>query len=202
MFEAYSNDFKLFFIILLNVILFTIIFYFFTSKDSISNSSIILTLMTLIISIIWIWFAINFLLSLLNTISILFNIPKLFINLTILPFGNNIPELIFNLKLSKLGYREMSLSGSISKPLFNLLIGLGLSLSKIIIKKGKITFDHLKNNNIISIVFIIFSFINIISLGLEVAFLKFHLNVRLAFVRLVFYLLFILLFCIMIFFKS
>ena len=96
----------------------------------------------------------------------------------------------------------MSLSGSISKPLFNLLIGLGLSLSKIIIKKGKITFDHLKNNNIISIVFIIFSFINIISLGLEVAFLKFHLNVRLAFVRLVFYLLFILLFCIMIFFKS
>ena len=83
MFEAYSNDFKLFFIILLNVILFTIIFYFFTSKDSISNSSIILTLMTLIISIIWIWFAINFLLSLLNTISILFNIPKLFINLTI-----------------------------------------------------------------------------------------------------------------------
>ena len=160
------------------------------------NNSKFFSIISLIISIIWIWFSINFLLSLLITISNLLNIPKIFLNLTILSYGTSISELILNLRLSKFGYKEMALSDSISGPLFNLLIGLGLSLTKLIIKKGKIRIDHSNNKFFISIFFLIFSLVNLASIGLQVKTSNFHLNVNLAFVRFTFYFLFVTIFCI------
>ena len=72
------------------------------------------------------------------TISNIININKYFLGMTILTYGNSISDLMLNLSLVNLGYSEMALSGSISGPLFNLLIGLGIPLIKFNVKIGKI----------------------------------------------------------------
>lgn len=66
--------------------------------------------------------------------------------MTILAFGNSVPgnyyliilDLTINISLAKNGFGEMGIAGSIAGPLFNLLIGLGISLIKLNIIKGYI----------------------------------------------------------------
>ena len=99
---------------------------------------ILICFLTLIMSLIWIWFIANILISLLMTISTLMNINESFLGMTILTYGNSISDLMLNLSLVKLGYGEMALSGSISGPLFNLLIGLGIPLVKLNLVQGGI----------------------------------------------------------------
>ena len=58
--------------------------------------------------------------------------------MTLLAFGNSAPgkiilnniDLSVNISLAKAGYGEMAIAGSIAGPLFNVLIGLGISLIK------------------------------------------------------------------------
>jgi sodium/potassium/calcium exchanger 6 len=78
------------------------------------------------------------------TISTIININKYFLGMTILTYGNSISDLMLNLSLVNLGYSEMALSGSISGPLFNLLIGLGIPLIKLNVKLGNINNKYLE----------------------------------------------------------
>ena len=68
--------------------------------------------------ILWILFACNILISLLNDFANMMKIPNSFMAMTILNFGNNFPEMILNIRFAKLGYGEMAISSSLSSPLF------------------------------------------------------------------------------------
>lgn len=46
---------------------------------------------------------------------------------TVLAWGNSIGDLMANLSIAKKGYAEMAMTGCYAAPLFNLLLGLGLS---------------------------------------------------------------------------
>jgi sodium/potassium/calcium exchanger 6 len=76
--------------------------------------------------------------------------------MTLLSFGNSSPDLALNCALAKAGYGEMGLAGSIAGPLFNLLMGLGMSLIKNTIERlyniniVKLTVYHLIYSKIIS----------------------------------------------------
>ena len=50
--------------------------------------------------------------------------------MTILAVGNALPDFLIDCTLSKSGYAEMALSGTIGSPVFSLLFGFGLSLIK------------------------------------------------------------------------
>jgi Ca2+/Na+ antiporter len=154
---------------------------------------------TLVLSLIWIWFTANILISLLMAMANLMNIPDSFLGMTILTYGNSVPDLMLNLSLVKLGYGEMALSGSIAGPLFNLLMGLGLPLLKLNLKKGGIDIVFFDKSNIIGVLCLGFLFVNLIALGLQARCAKYHLNIKLAVVRFIFYVLFFVLICFMIF---
>ena len=129
------------FIFLIIIVISFILYYYSSSNNILLNYPIIINVFTLIMSLVWIWFTANILISLLMTIANLMNINESFLGMTILTYGNSVSDLMLNLSLVKLGYGEMALSGSISGPLFNLLIGLGIPLLKLNIKEGGINID-------------------------------------------------------------
>lgn len=81
-------------------------------------------------SAIWIWVTANFLIDLLQLFGILTGFPPSLLGLTILAWGNSIGDLMANLSIAKKGYAEMAMTGCYAAPLFNLLLGLGLSSLK------------------------------------------------------------------------
>ena len=91
----------------------------------------LISLITFVMSLMWIWFTANILIDLLKAIGLLLNIPDTFLGMTVLTFGNSVTDLALNISLVKGGYGEMALAGSLAGPVFNLLVGLGSSLLKI-----------------------------------------------------------------------
>lgn len=135
------------------------------------------------------------------TISSLLNINKSFLGMTILTYGNSISDLMLNLSLVNLGYGEMALSGSIAGPLFNLLIGLGIPLIKLNIKNGAINIDIFNTNNKIGIICLIFLIGNLLTLGIQAKIHKYHLNIKFALIRYIFYFSFFIIICLITFIK-
>ena len=151
-YEFYFSHFWIFIIILIVIISISILIYYLSTKIEINQYPIIIHFLTLILSLIWIWFTANILISLLMTISTIININKYFLGMTILTYGNSISDLMLNLSLVNLGYSEMALSGSISGPLFNLLIGLGIPLIKLNVKLGNINIEFFNKDNLIGVI--------------------------------------------------
>jgi sodium/potassium/calcium exchanger 6 len=132
-------------------------------------------------------------------ISTIININKYFLGMTILTYGNSISDLMLNLSLVNLGYSEMALSGSISGPLFNLLIGLGIPLIKLNIKSGNINIEIFNKDNLIGIICLFLLIGNLITLIIQAKFSDYHLTNKLAIIRFLFYFTFFIIICIITF---
>ena len=198
-YEFYFSHFWVFIIILIVIISISILIYYLSTKIEINQYPIIIHFLTLILSLIWIWFTANILISLLMTISTIININKYFLGMTILTYGNSISDLMLNLSLVNLGYSEMALSGSISGPLFNLLIGLGIPLIKLNIKSGNINIEIFNKDNLIGIICLFLLIGNLITLIIQAKFSDYHLTNKLAIIRFLFYFTFFIIICIITF---
>ena len=143
-------------------------------------------------SLLWIWYTCNILVSLLKDIADLIQIPNSFMGMTILTYGNSIPDLLLNIRLAKKGYGEMAVSSTIAGPLFSLLVGLGISLIKTNLKIGTINFNFFNKSNIINILALIFLFINLICLAIISKLQNYVLNIKLSYFVFSFYFVFLL----------
>ena len=112
------------------VILLAIVIKFQTKRGILPNMVKTLSVMCFLMSMIWIWFCAELLVSMLKTFGLIFNIPSAFLGMTFLAFGNSLPELAVNCSLAKNGYSQMAISGSVGGPLFNLVFGFGFTLIK------------------------------------------------------------------------
>lgn len=86
------------------------------------------------LSIVWIWFTADILIDILNLFGILSGINPSLLGLTILAWGNSSGDLMANLSIAKKGFSEMAMTGCYAGPLFNALIGLGLTTLRINMK--------------------------------------------------------------------
>ena len=198
-YEFYLNHILIFILILTLIISLSVLIYYISTKYEINKYPIIIHFLTLILSLIWIWFTANLLISLLMAISTIININKYFLGMTILTYGNSISDLMLNLSLVNLGYSEMALSGSISGPLFNLLIGLGIPLIKLNIKSGNINIEIFNKDNLIGIICLFLLIGNLITLIIQAKFSDYHLTNKLAIIRFLFYFTFFIIICIITF---
>lgn len=198
-YEFYLNHILIFILILTLIISLSVLIYYTSTKYEINKYPIIIHFLTLILSLIWIWFNANLLISLLMAISTIININKYFLGMTILTYGNSISDLMLNLSLVNLGYSEMALSGSISGPLFNLLIGLGIPLIKLNIKSGNINIEIFNKDNLIGIICLFLLIGNLITLIIQAKFSDYHLTNKLAIIRFLFYFTFFIIICIITF---
>ena len=198
-YEFYLNHILIFILILTLTISLSVLMCCVSTKYEINKYPIIIHFLTLILSLIWIWFTANLLISLLMAISTIININKYFLGMTILTYGNSISDLMLNLSLVNLGYSEMALSGSISGPLFNLLIGLGIPLIKLNIKSGNINIEIFNKDNLIGIICLFLLIGNLITLIIQAKFSDYHLTNKLAIIRFLFYFTFFIIICIITF---
>lgn len=173
----------------------SLLIYYFELKHSIDQYPIIIHFSTLVLSLIWIWFTANILISLLMAVSTILNINEYFLGMTILTYGNSISDLMLNLSLVNLGYTEMALSGSISGPLFNLLIGLGIPLIKFNVKIGNINIEIFNKSNLIGIICLFILIGNLVTLGIQAKLNNYHLNNKFAIIRYLFYFTFFIIIC-------
>jgi sodium/potassium/calcium exchanger 6 len=129
------------------------------------------------------------------TISTIININEYFLGMTILTYGNSISDLMLNLSLVSLGYSEMALSGSISGPLFNLLVGLGIPLIELNFKVGTINIEIFNNNNLIGVICLFLLIGNLTTLIIQAKLNDYHLNNKFAIIRYLFYFTFFIIIC-------
>jgi len=101
-------------------------------RTSLPNCEWVLLISALIMSMIWIYTITTILIQMVNDSQFLlpFEISRSFLIMTILAVGNALPDFLIDCTLSKSGYAEMALSGTIGSPVFSLLFGFGLSLIK------------------------------------------------------------------------
>ena len=101
-------------------------------RGSLPNCEWVLLISALIMSMIWIYVVTKILVQMINDSQFLlpFDVSRSFLIMTVLAVGNALPDFLIDCTLSRNGYAEMALSGTIGSPVFSLLFGFGLSLIK------------------------------------------------------------------------
>ena len=89
----------------------------------------IMAIFGFIMSIVWIAFTSDFVVDLLWIIGLILSIPKSLLGLTLLAVGNCLGDMNANVAMTKKGFGEMAVTGCLAGPVFNILFGLGISLS-------------------------------------------------------------------------
>ena len=78
-------------------------------------------------SMCWIYLLCEIIVTLLELIGVITGLPSSFLGLTILSWGNSLGDHFASISISKSGFGEMAITGCMAGPVFNLMLGLGLT---------------------------------------------------------------------------
>ncbi len=84
-------------------------------------------LWSFLMSIIWIYMLANIIVDALVMYECISGISAALLGLTVLSWGNSVGDAFASIAISKKGFGEMAFTGCIAGPVFNLLLGLGLT---------------------------------------------------------------------------
>ena len=87
-----------------------------------------LTILSFVMSILWICSICEVMVDLLSLLGILLNLPISILGLTMLAWGNSAGDFCANPAIAKLGMQQTAITACFAGPLFNTLIGFGVSL--------------------------------------------------------------------------
>ncbi|KAG3117458.1 hypothetical protein PI124_g4235 [Phytophthora idaei] len=99
----------------------------------------LLICLAFVMSVIWIMNVANEVLSVLETLGQLFGISSSVLGVSVLAWGNSIGDLVSNMAIARDGFPTMAFAGCFAGPMFNLLVGIGLSLTIAIISRGPLS---------------------------------------------------------------
>jgi len=99
--------------------------------------SVPIALYGFVIAATWIDTIADSLVSLLNFIGIILNIPTPVLGLTLLAWGNSMSDLSANMTMARKGLANMAMTACFAGPVFNILVGLGLGFSSLAAISGK-----------------------------------------------------------------
>lgn len=114
-------------------------------------------------SVFWIWLFANILIDMLKILGLLTGLPTTFLGLTVLAWGNSIGDFMANTSIARKGFVEMAFTGCFASPLFNILLGLGISTLRVNLQvEGGIRFSHKDPHSAVPETLIIGSLIGLI----------------------------------------
>jgi sodium/potassium/calcium exchanger 6 len=116
-------------------------FVAFTSEPDLPPQGILLApylVLAFVMSVIWIMNIANEVLALLETLGNLFGISDSVLGVSVLAWGNSIGDLVSNTAIARDGFPTMAFAGCFAGPMFNLLVGIGASLTIATIKRGPV----------------------------------------------------------------
>lgn len=100
----------------------------------------------------------------LNLLGIVLNLPNELLGMTLLAWGNSVGDFLANVSIAKIGLSQTALTACYAGPVFNILVGLGISLC-LATYEGPLEFPLLsKPTIVISICFLLLSLALSISL--------------------------------------
>ncbi|XP_038075342.1 mitochondrial sodium/calcium exchanger protein-like isoform X2 [Patiria miniata] len=88
------------------------------------------------VSVLWIYSVANEIVNLLQMYGLVFQLSNAILGLTLLAWGNSIGDLVSDIAVAKQGYPRMAVAACFGGPLFNMLLGIGISCTIACIKHG------------------------------------------------------------------
>ena len=82
-----------------------------------------------VMSILWIKFSTDCIMDLLKLFGFVTKLPTSLFGLTILAWGNDLGDMSADVAMTKKGFGEMAITGTMAGPIFNVLVGMGLSMT-------------------------------------------------------------------------
>lgn len=123
--------------------------------------TIIWTLIAFGMCIFWIYLIAGELVTCLSALGNVLGIPSGFLGLTVLAWGNSMGDFFTNTSVARQGLGEMALAGCYGGPVFNILVGLGVSFSYACFLNYPNSYTvKLDNSSILSIVFLYIALIS------------------------------------------
>lgn len=101
------------------------------------------------------------LIACLSSMGEILHLPPAFLGLTVLAWGNSVGDLFTNTAVARQGLGEMAIAGCYGGPVFNILIGLGVSLVYASAQSYPEPFHFkLDTSSILSLSFLLFSLLS------------------------------------------
>lgn len=94
----------------------------------------LLSLAGFVVSIAWISTVASQVVAVLKTFAIILNMSHAILGLTVFAVGNSLGDLVADITVARLGYPVMALSACFGGPMLNILLGIGLSGSYLLIR--------------------------------------------------------------------
>eukprot|EP01036_Dinobryon_divergens_P030199 gene30199-39402_t len=133
--------------------------------------SIIWSLLAFAMCIFWIYMLAGELISCLSILGVILHLPPAFLGLTVLAWGNSVGDLFTNTAVARQGLGEMAIAGCYGGPIFNILVGLGVSLIFGSVKSYPNTFYFvLDTSSVLSLAFLFVSLLSTAAIATLVAF--------------------------------
>ena len=100
------------------------------------------------VAIAWISTIANEVVGVLRTLGVILNMSDAILGLTIFAVGNSLGDLVADITVARLGFPVMALSACFGGPMLNILLGIGLSGTYMILTKGEHRHDKHPNEPI------------------------------------------------------
>jgi sodium/potassium/calcium exchanger 6 len=80
-------------------------------------------------AVLWICWVCSYVVDCLNLLGVVLSLPNELLGMTLLAWGNSVGDFLANVSIARVGLSQTALTACYAGPLFNILIGLGVSLS-------------------------------------------------------------------------
>jgi len=150
--------------------------------------AISLLVVAFISSCLWTDLLANELVAGLDFIGLALGISRSILGLTVLAWGNSIGDLVADTALARAGNPRMGAAGCFGGPLFNLLIGTGVSLSYYTLTRGDFCFQYSKEVPV-GFLFLVGS---LLITGITLPMNRFHFSKRVGIVLIAYYVFFLI----------
>lgn len=107
----------------------SIAIYFGTKERKAPRMSIfwVFQIISFLMGIMWIYMLANIIVDVLILFELISGVSAALLGLTVLSWGNSVGDAFASIAISRKGYGEMAFTGCIAGPVFNLLLGLGVT---------------------------------------------------------------------------
>lgn len=162
----------------------------------------IFAIISFVLSISWIGFTCDIVVDLLTLLGQILSVPKAMLGFTLLAWGNCLGDMQANVAMTKKGFGEMAITGCMAGPIFNILMGLGLSTFGALLadtendydgKAHELPFsvfdeDHKINpKSVVPLGLMIGQFISLVIVFINAVLNDYHISKKLALVNMIFY---------------
>ena len=111
-------------------IILTALIYLLTRKNpgAFPVWGVIFPFVNFLISVVWMWFLANIIVDIIEIVGNISDISIPFLGVTFMAIGNSVGDMMTDISLAKIGFPQMGMTATVSGSVFNVMLGMGMSL--------------------------------------------------------------------------